>query len=219
MTKLTIQEYKEMLKRSKLNTKNRLKINSDDEAIELRSGRKPTKSSGGRGLSFEREIDLTNSYYLKQGKANIRKIPTPVRVLKLEQGRVVDGFYEKISALDFNGILKGGIHIDFDTKVTQNKTSFAFDDRKMHQIEYMESIHKLGGIAFYLINFKKNDSVYIMTYQNYLDYMNENPDTKSIKYSHFVNKLPNNEVKKIATTKGYVYDYMKVVEFIYGIKL
>ena len=59
-------------------------------------GKKKKINYGGRGLRFESVIEATNEYYKDNNIALIRKIPTPVKVLKIgSKGNIESGFYEK----------------------------------------------------------------------------------------------------------------------------
>ncbi len=53
----------------------------------------------------------------------INKRPTPVKVLKSKGGRVLNGFYEVKSTVEYNGVYKGRA-IAFEAKSTENATKF-----------------------------------------------------------------------------------------------
>ncbi len=183
-------------------------------------GKKKKINYGGRGLRFESVIEATNEYYKDNNIALIRKIPTPVKVLKIgSKGNIESGFYEKKSALDFNGVLSGGIHIDFDTKETKNKTSFPLGNISEHQIEYLNEVSMYGGISFILVNFKVWDECYVLREIDVSEYMKYNSGRKSIEYKHFKNGLKDNLVEKRVIGGEYIYDYLKVVEKLYDIAL
>lgn len=217
-------EFITMVQEVKTNRAKQNKQLSEEERIIKRSGlgdKVKPKQKGGRGLSFEKRIESTNKYYEDKGIAYVRKIPTPITVLKLNnKGRIEDGFYQKVSALDFNGIVKGGKHIDFDTKETRQKTAFPFKNVSEHQWTHMHNVDSLNGIAFLLVNFKElQDECYVLRYQDYISYIKDNPSKSSIEIAHFREKLSNNRVSVLETSKGKVYDYMKVVALLYDIKL
>ena len=44
---------------------------------------KPT-SAGGRGMALEKDINVTNMFYLSIDKAVIHKKPTPVTIVKVD---------------------------------------------------------------------------------------------------------------------------------------
>lgn len=225
----TLEEYRELMKDVHKNSKNRIGLLRKEESILNKSktnkdvknkGKKKRVEYGGRGLTFEAIIEASNMYYENSKLGLIRKIPTPIKVLKIgEKGNIEKGFYEKKSALDFNGVLKGGVHIDFDTKETKNKTSFPLGNISEHQLEYMKEIEAYGGITFFLVNFREHNECYVLRYSDYLEYMKYNVGVKSIKYSYFSTKLIKNKVEIVVKRQGYIYDYLKVVELLYEIKL
>lgn len=59
------------------------------------------------GMAFEMLINLANEMYQSGGVALINKRPTPVKVLKSKGGRVLSGFYEAKSTVDYDGVYKG----------------------------------------------------------------------------------------------------------------
>lgn len=225
----TLEEYREIMKEIHKKSSKRIGLSRKDENILNKSkenkdvkneNKKKRIEYGGRGLTFESIIEASNMYYEESKLGLIRKIPTPIKVLKIgEKGNIEKGFYEKKSALDFNGILKGGIHIDFDTKETKNKTSFPLGNISEHQLEYMKEIESYGGITFFLVNFREHNECYVLRYSDYLEYMKDNVGVKSIKYSYFSTKLIKQKVEIVAKKQGYIYDYLKVVELLYDIKL
>lgn len=171
---------------------------------------------GNRGMAFESIIEATNEYYKDNGLALIRKIPTPVKVLKIgDKGNIEKGFYEKKSALDFNGVLKGGVHIDFDTKETKNKTSFPLGNISEHQMEYMKEVELFGGISFLLVSFRVHEECYILRKKDIEHYLLENVGKKSIEYKYFKTALKDNLVNESVKRGGYICDYLKTVEKLY----
>lgn len=165
-----------------------------------------------RGLTFERYIENANGYYKNNGICLVRKIPTPIRVVKSdEKGMIVNAFYEKRSALDFNGVWKG-YHLDFDTKQTSSKTSFSLSLIQEHQMDYAREIIKYNGIAFFLIRFYAHDEVYLLTLREIDRYLLKNQGKKSIPYPYFKEELSNFLIKKEYKGNYYFYDYIKVLE-------
>ena len=62
-----------------------------------------------RGMTLENDINETNKYYIDYDIALIYKKPTPIRITKTnyQNMRIVDGFFETTSTLDYNGVYKG----------------------------------------------------------------------------------------------------------------
>lgn len=97
---------------------------------------------GGRGMTLEKDIELSNDYYLKHGKAVIHKKPTPVQIVnvhypKRSKAVINEAYFRTPSTTDYNGVYNG-YYIDFETKETKNKTSFPLNNIHDHQVEHMK---------------------------------------------------------------------------------
>jgi recombination protein U len=64
-------------------------------------------SQGNRGMAFEMLLNLINQMYANQKVALIIKRPTPVKVLKSKGTKVLNGFFEAPSTVDYDGVYKG----------------------------------------------------------------------------------------------------------------
>lgn len=112
-----------------------------------------------RGMAFEEAIDYTNAIYEQKGIAVINKRPTPIRVTSMKNGRV-QGFFEKPSTVDYDGIYKGR-SIVFEAKsVGQNR--FPLKNLPEHQAKYLFKTARHGAISFLLVEFRKTGEIYIM---------------------------------------------------------
>ena len=109
-----------------------------------------------RGSELEKKANKANLKYRKRKEALILKVPVPI--LYTAKGLVVQQ-----STVDYTGLVKGGKFLAFDAKETQNKTSFPLRNIHEHQLNYLELVEELGGVAFFLIHFKKlhKDSAYV----------------------------------------------------------
>lgn len=101
-----------------------------------------------KGNELEKRANKANLSYRKDKKALILKVQTPIILTK-------KGLIATSSTVDFTGLIQGGKFIAFDAKETQNKTSFPLKNIHQHQLHYLELVEELGGIAFFLIHFKK----------------------------------------------------------------
>ena len=101
-----------------------------------------------RGSVLEDLITYTNSQYRQKGIAIINKIPTPTTIKK--DGT---GFFKGKSTVDFTGTLTGGRFVCFDAKETKQANNFPLANVHQHQIDYMQSVTDMGGIAFLIIRF------------------------------------------------------------------
>ncbi|MBO6047986.1 MAG: Holliday junction resolvase RecU [Erysipelotrichaceae bacterium] len=118
-----------------------------------------------RGMNLEEDISLSNKFYLANDRAVIYKKPTPVQIVKVDYpsrnaARIIEGYYQRPSTTDYNGIYRGQ-YIDFEAKETrQNK--FPFINIHEHQIEHLGRIKKHGGIAFVIIAFTHLQETYLI---------------------------------------------------------
>ena len=85
---------------------------------------------GNRGMDLESELNITNNYYKEKDLALIYKKPTPIGIVdvsyKNQKKMIEKAYFKEQSTLDYNGLYKGR-YIDFDAKVTKNKTAFPLE--------------------------------------------------------------------------------------------
>lgn len=93
--------------------------------------------------------------------ALINKRPIPVKVVKSKGGRVLNGFYEAKSTVDYDGVYKGRT-IVFEAKSTENAGRFDLKNIAQHQLDYLEKAEKMGAICFFLIEFSKDKSIFVV---------------------------------------------------------
>lgn len=77
-------------------------------------------------------------------KSLILEIPVPIIM-------TASGLVVQKSTVDFAGLLDGGRFIAFDAKQTSIKTRLDLKNLQPHQIEYLNAVEALGGIAFFLV--------------------------------------------------------------------
>ena len=171
---------------------------------------KLVNTSFKRGMDLEEMINMSNTYYLDNDIAIIYKKPTPIAIVDAgfdSRGRVITkAYFKEPSTLDYNGIYKGK-YIDFDAKVTHNKTSFPLENLHPHQYKHMKSIIKHGGISFLIISM--NGLIYYLDGNDIIDFI-ENNTRKSIPYSFIQDKGYIVEQKLRPSL-----DYLKVIDNIY----
>lgn len=163
------------------------------------------KKYANRGKFLENIIDMTNNKYRNAGIADIRKVPTPVKILK-QVGNKITGHTEKPMWTDYLGIYKGDAII-FDAKQTAG-TSFPLSNVAQHQYELLKSWHQKGAFAFLIIYFSKYDKYYYLSF-GYLEMMfkrAEQGGRKSIAFKEF--ELIATEVKN---KDGYTLHYLEVL--------
>lgn len=98
--------------------------------------------------------------YLSSGHARIKKNDPYIRLIGQERKRLI---YSGSSGLDFSGVLKGGRHITFEVKETENMT-LPVDNIGTSQIDMMGRERELGADAFLLVLFKQNNQWYRLEY-------------------------------------------------------
>lgn len=166
------------------------------------------------GTDFETKLNETNQYYLVNNIASIYKKPTPIQVVKVDyparnKAKISEAYYKTPSTTDYNGIYKG-YHIDFEAKCCHS-TSFSFAHIFKHQIEHLNIIDKMGGIAFLLIEFPVHNETYLLPskilYQKYQESLNGG--RKSISYNTF-----KEEAYLIKPSYNPLVDYIKVVDLL-----
>ncbi|EEL37203.1 Recombination protein U (Penicillin-binding protein-related factor A) [Bacillus cereus Rock3-29] len=142
---------------------------------------------GNRGMAFEKLINLSNEMYQREGVALINKRATPVKVLKSTGGRVLNGFYEAKSTVDYDGVYKGRA-VAFEAKSTQSLTRFDLSNIAQHQLDYLEKAEKMGAICFFLIEFSKDQTVFLVpasVIQSYVRMSHQPNGKKSISRADF----------------------------------
>ncbi len=166
-----------------------------------------------RGMDLESMINHSNEYYVNKDIAVIYKKPTPIGVVNViyqNNHKIINkGYFKEQSTLDYNGIYKGK-YIDFEAKVTKNKTSFPLSNVHKHQIEHIKKILKHKGIVFLIIMI--NDIVYLLPGEILIDFINKNT-RKSIPYKYI--KENGYEIKFGINPE---LDYLKIVDKIYSLE-
>lgn len=143
------------------------------------------KNYANRGMTLEAELNDSNKYYLENDVAVVYKKPTPVKVVKQINEKIVSAFFEKPSTTDYNGLYEGK-YIDFEAKETKG-TSFPLNNIHPHQIKHLENVLKHGGICFLIVRFTKFNETYLLFAKDFLDFF-EIEKRKSIPLSYFKEK-------------------------------
>ena len=122
---------------------------------------KKNESKANRGMSFEKRINKSISFYQEKNIAIITKRPTPIKVIKITGKKITEGFFEKNSTTDYNGVFNGK-YIDFEAKSTLKEKSFPINNIYQHQLDHLEKIINNNGIAFFLIEFASLKEIYFL---------------------------------------------------------
>lgn len=116
--------------------------------------------TGKRGSAFENLLNYTNQVYKNKNIALINKRPTPVKVLKSKGSRVLSGFYEDKSTVDYDGLYNGKA-IVFEAKSTKEKR-LPLDMISDHQIKYLDAAEKQGAISFLIVEMRSSKDVFLV---------------------------------------------------------
>lgn len=144
-----------------------------------------------RGMNLEEDIDITNKYYLEMDQAIIHKKPTPIQIVNVHYPKrsaavITEGYFQKSSTTDYNGIYKGK-YIDFEVKETKNKTLFPLANIHEHQMEHLMKVLRHGAICFLIIRFSVYNETYLIEMKKVLPYWEQklNNSKMSIPYTYF----------------------------------
>ncbi|NRQ51958.1 Holliday junction resolvase RecU [Brevibacillus sp. HD1.4A] len=169
-------------------------------------------SQANRGQAFEEVLNFTNGQYERAGIALIHKRPTPIKATKTKGSRVLAGYFEEKSTVDYDGVYRGKA-IYFEAKSTRERTRFDLANISNHQIEHLEKAEQNGAVCFYLIEFAATHEVYLVplaTMRHYLLHA-ANGGRKSIPKDEF-------DVYAFAVerTKRAALDYLLLVDKLLG---
>ena len=167
------------------------------------------KNYANRGMTLEAELNDSNKYYLENDIEVVYKKPTPVKVVKQVNEKIVSAYFEKPSTTDYNGLYEGK-YIDFEAKETKSKTSFTLNNIHPHQIEHLKNIARHGGIAFLIIRFTELNETYYLGIKELVEFLN-NEERKSLPLSFFHEKAI-----LIKDSFNPRIDYLKIIDQITG---
>jgi recombination protein U len=120
------------------------------------------RQQANRGMGLERLIEVSNAQYAHRGAAVVQKIPTPTTVVR-EAGKIVGARHFSKSTVDFLGVTAPyGRTVAFDAKENREATRFPFDRRWAHEVAFLRSVDRAGGITFLLIEQVTEQMVYLM---------------------------------------------------------
>ncbi|MGN7117829.1 Holliday junction resolvase RecU [Lysinibacillus odysseyi] len=141
-----------------------------------------------RGSKLEMLINMTNNEYRSAGFADIRKIPTPTNIAKVE-GKKVEAYLDKATWVDYSGIYKSHALI-FEAKESTIER-FTLANLVDHQYELLKSWHKHGAVAFLIVAFwlknKNEPEIYYLKFEQLADFWEQKDrgGSKSIPISYF----------------------------------
>ena len=136
-----------------------------------------------RGMILENEINETAKYLLENNICLIYKKATPIKIVKVENKKIVEAYFNEESTLDYAGVYKGK-YLDFEAKETEIETSFPLKNIQEHQILHMENVLKHDGYAFLIVAFTTLDKYFLLDANKLIDFIKNN-GRKSIPLSFF----------------------------------
>lgn len=162
---------------------------------------------GNKGMATENRVELTCRQLKERNLAIIKKVPIPITILKKDRN-IIKGRLDGKATVDFEGTIKGGRSIAFDSKETKSKTSLPLENIHQHQIDYLESVDSMGGIAFILVCFTSLDKYYRLDIKDLLGYIKAPYKTnlKSIPLNYFENYS-----KEVKSRNGLYLDFLEGV--------
>lgn len=141
-----------------------------------------------KGSKLEMLLDMTHNEYRNAGVADVRKIPPPLKIGKVE-GKKATSYLDKATWVDYSGIYKSHALI-FDAKESTIER-FTLSNVALHQYELLKSWYKHGAVAFLIVAFwlkgKNEPEIYYLKFEQLASYW-ERKDfggPKSIPISYF----------------------------------
>jgi hypothetical protein len=101
------------------------------------------------GNAAEALLEAQHAIARARGLAYVTKRPTPVRVTRVDRGRV-SGFFERSPGVDYCGLLAGGRAIYAEAKACHSG-SFALREIEPEQVAELDLVASLGALAYLLV--------------------------------------------------------------------
>ena len=121
--------------------------------IEVLSHRRSTdparKRQRATGSAAEALLEAQHAIARARGLAYVTKRPTPVRVTRVDRGRV-SGFFERSPGVDYCGVLANGRAVYAEAKAC-HAGSFALRELEPEQILELDLVSSLGASAWLLV--------------------------------------------------------------------
>jgi len=159
-------------------------------------------SYANRGKGLEYMVSWACVQYGLMDIARIDKIPTPIKILGIAKG-YVRGCLEKKSTVDYTGVLADGKFVAFDCKET-HEDRFKLSDLQPHQYDYLEQVNRLGGYAFLVIEYVKQDLVCRVPFAVIKEHM----DNRKIRGMASI-KFTDVEVYRVKSTTRFALDFLQ----------
>lgn len=120
----------------------------------------------------EKLVRAACAKYLASGIAKIKKNDPYIRIIK-DDNKQSKMIYSGSSGLDFSGVMKGGQHISFEVKETEN-LALPIDSISTIQIDTIERELMFNADVFLLVMFKQKNQWYRLEHDYIKKVMNDN---------------------------------------------
>ena len=141
-------------------------------------------SRGLRGSTLEELLNRTNEKYLEHQLALVKKTPTTITPVKIEQStrHITLAYFEQKSTVDYIGSVQG-IPVCFDAKEC-NTDTFTLANIHEHQVQFMRDFEHQEGVSFILISYTQHNEFYYLRFSELLKFWNrmEEGGRKSFRY-------------------------------------
>lgn len=171
-----------------------------------------TISYSNRGMTLEKDINETNSFYLISNIAIIHKKPTPITITKVDypcrkEAIIKEAYFKTPSTTDYNGLYKGK-YLDFEAKETKTDI-FPLRNIHEHQLCHLKKIVEHGGIGFLIVRFTNNNKTFLLQAEKIFSFIQSN-NRKSIPFCYF-----EKEGFLIKDKFNPRIDYLKIIDILY----
>jgi hypothetical protein len=101
------------------------------------------------GSAAEALLEAQHQLARARGLAYVTKRPTPVRITRVDRGRV-SGFFERSPGVDYCGVMRGGRAIYAEAKAC-HAGSFALRELESEQVLELDLVASLGALAYLIV--------------------------------------------------------------------
>lgn len=182
---------------------------------QIKKARSTASTFSNRGMTLEKLLNESNTFYLTHNRAIIHKKPTPLQIVQVDYPKrsaavVKEAYFKQPSTTDYNGVYRGK-YIDFEAKETTNKTSFPIKNFHPHQIAHMRQCVEHGGICFVIIRFSLYNVQYVLSVEHVFPWWDQLENgRKSIPLSAI-----EQDGIKVETGAYPAIDYLQAVDELY----
>lgn len=121
--------------------------------------------------AFEKEVQRANERYARMGVAQVFHAPTPMMPVGSEGDGIFRArFVRRNRSVDFVGVLNRGRAVAFDAKESSGR-KWVTDEEHVpkHQVDFLRKWAERGGVAFFLVRFRRANRVYAVPIGTFLE--------------------------------------------------